>query len=1081
MMLLEPQSSDRFIIRSLWFPADAGRPGGPPQLAGPTRRRVHRERAAQWTGWTRARAAATAATGVSSPMSSGACLWALLLLAAALPSRANYKTLLTRYTADPSPLVVGDRLYIYATHDQDDAHSFSMVDYNVFSTADGVNWRDDGIAFSPVHNTTWATNAWAQQTIWHEPLQKFLMYFPGGTPGSQGGVVGVAAATDPRGPFVDYAMGPIAQGEDPTVLVDDDGRAILCTSYGQPGGNVPWCGVLNADMKSLAKNQTAVHIEGLEPGQFFEAPWLFKRQGTYYLSFMTSHDCPCGGPFGYGIGYATNNSTDPLGNYTYRGPLMWPNPKNCAAVSSNATLNSQQCANSAHPSPGGNAHHGFALDWPKGSNQHWIAYHTRNLVVEKGEVSFSQRNVGLDRMYFAEEQKPDDESKAGAGDNPTQQPPGAAIYPVTSTPDWVQQQQFVDPYTVQPAVTMAAADDANGSSLFFSSEPAATTDPAGGQWRTLTNISANDTIRVNGVGLDIFTSQDFGWADKNITARLSCNQDVTVEVRMAAGKGTPRWGDWAAEPMWPTPGQPAMSAVLNEVPHAQINVSASSSGRFSNVSAMLRPGSKPYGVSHQVGGCEEGCPPSTLDLLLTFRSASYAPLGPPPPPLKYFTCFGLGIESCDPRKNQNMTLCFCMKPVGDHGCDPKYPPVVPGPGGHGCFPSDTCGGVCPKGSSNSPAQQQQQRLQMLPPPSALTCSMSSWVFEGPPPPLTPAVAAAAAAPPTAAAAVATSAAAGAVAVAAALSETPDPVATMVALRSRTTGKYVAAMTENRQGDGEVTAGWCHISIEAAWALSETKDGSYNFNAVFNTGALARCDQSSNQECSSGTQGGVGIRYIEGGGSSPGSKAADWRMIGTPDGGVILQAAEAALSWPPTKLLLAPTGLTPTTYDGQLLYTGDHHQIASTNNVSHSCAAVLQDKCLPWLGEPTVTCAKHCSMGGPAGHGEKKKDKPGCKVNPGLPKPYRQICDAATTPTACARFNATCHWVEPPPLSPPPGCTAGEVQEWCDGDGQAAVFDLCKLTVVGQTLIDCGGCRPCCGEKGPPGDCNADQDCPLGAQ
>jgi hypothetical protein len=33
----------------------------------------------------------------------------------------------------------------------------------VFSTVDGVNWRDDGIAFSPTHNTTWAHNAWAQQ------------------------------------------------------------------------------------------------------------------------------------------------------------------------------------------------------------------------------------------------------------------------------------------------------------------------------------------------------------------------------------------------------------------------------------------------------------------------------------------------------------------------------------------------------------------------------------------------------------------------------------------------------------------------------------------------------------------------------------------------------------------------------------------------------------------------------------------------------------------------------------------------------------------------------------------------------
>ena len=124
-----------------------------------------------------------------------------LLLGAA---RADYKTLLTRYSANPAPLVVGDRLFIHATHDA--ATPSSASDYTVFSTADGANWRDDGIAFSPVHNTTWATGAGAQQTIWHERLNRFLLYFSGAAaPGSRQNVVGVASATDPRGPFADYA------------------------------------------------------------------------------------------------------------------------------------------------------------------------------------------------------------------------------------------------------------------------------------------------------------------------------------------------------------------------------------------------------------------------------------------------------------------------------------------------------------------------------------------------------------------------------------------------------------------------------------------------------------------------------------------------------------------------------------------------------------------------------------------------------------------------------------------------------------------------------------------------------------
>ena len=219
----------------------------------------------------------------------------LLLLPAA---RGDFYTLTTRFSADPSPLVWGDRLYVYATHDEDHATSFAMKDYNVFSTADAVNWRDDGIAFSPVYNTTWALNAWAQQVVWHAPLGRFLMYFPGmGDPS-----VGVAEATDPRGPFTDYAGKAIAPGEDPTVLIDDDGAPILCTSVSEPY-NMPSCGVLAPDMKSWARNQSQLVINGLQPGQYFEAPWLHKLRGVYFLSFMEDYGfgASAGAPFGWSL------------------------------------------------------------------------------------------------------------------------------------------------------------------------------------------------------------------------------------------------------------------------------------------------------------------------------------------------------------------------------------------------------------------------------------------------------------------------------------------------------------------------------------------------------------------------------------------------------------------------------------------------------------------------------------------------------------------------------------------------------------------------------------------------------------
>ena len=956
-------------------------------------------------------------------------LLAPLLLGAA---RADYKTLLTRYSADPAPLVVGDRLFIHATHD--DAAPSSPSDYTVFSTADGANWRDDGIAFSPVHNTTWATGAGAQQTIWHEGLNRFLLYFSGAAPGSRQNVVGVASATDPRGPFADYAGEAFAQGEDPTVFVEGGpgGRGYICTVYGQPDGNVPWCAPLNADMKSLARNQSRVVIEGLPPRQFFGAPSLFKLNSTYYLSFETAHDCPCGGPFGYGIGYATNTGADPLGNYTYRGPLMWPNPANCA---------SQVCANTAQPSPGGNAHAGIALDWPQGSGQHWVAYHTRRLAAEKGAAGRGlPRNVALDRMYFGKD---------------------GEILPVTSTPDWVRQQAFVDPYAIQPAAAMATANDANGSSVFLTTEPGRV-DPAGGQWRVLTNITANDTIRIKGLNLGIFESTSDAWSTRALTARLSCTKPAVVEVAVAAGTGTKSWPG-----IWPPPGQPPLSDVLTEVPHARINVTA---GSFTNVTAPLVPGTKGWGVSHQVGACggPEGCPPSSIDLVLTFRAPTYV-RPKPVKPKQYYTCFGLGIPDCTkPGESDccstqnitgNMTLCFCMKTF-EHACDPRYPPVKPSAGGHGCFDTPMCGGMCPKGATDlwSAAGRELMRQQEAAEAAAdaeaegFECSMSSWGFstDAPPPPI-PVV------PPK-----------------------PDPVATAIALKSRATGKYVAAMTANRQGVGEVTASWCHISIEAVVTLSDNEDGSYNLHQVGNDGVLAHCGGGGggpDDNCDTDTESGVGV-------GNAGSPSAPWRILGTPDGGYAFMAADASPAWPATGLLLAPTGQQQTTYDGQLLWSGGMGALTAPNgsNVSAGCAAVLESKCLPWRGVDTYTCAKHCSThpnsAEPRGTGGATAAW-GCHVKPGFPKDYEKVCESKLSARACAVLNATCDWHAPPPLPPaPPGCTASEVEGWCAGS-QPAVFDVCKITVVGQTVIDCGGCHPCCGTNGRPGDCSRDPDCELG--
>ena len=53
------------------------------------------------------------------------------------------------YTADPAPMVLGDTLYLYTTHDEDVLinNFYTMYDWRCFSTKDMVNWTDHGVVF----------------------------------------------------------------------------------------------------------------------------------------------------------------------------------------------------------------------------------------------------------------------------------------------------------------------------------------------------------------------------------------------------------------------------------------------------------------------------------------------------------------------------------------------------------------------------------------------------------------------------------------------------------------------------------------------------------------------------------------------------------------------------------------------------------------------------------------------------------------------------------------------------------------------------------------------------------------------
>jgi hypothetical protein len=50
----------------------------------------------------------------------------------------------TKYTADPAPMVYNDTVYLYTSHDEDDAHGFKMFNWLLYSSTDMVNWTDHG-------------------------------------------------------------------------------------------------------------------------------------------------------------------------------------------------------------------------------------------------------------------------------------------------------------------------------------------------------------------------------------------------------------------------------------------------------------------------------------------------------------------------------------------------------------------------------------------------------------------------------------------------------------------------------------------------------------------------------------------------------------------------------------------------------------------------------------------------------------------------------------------------------------------------------------------------------------------------
>jgi arabinoxylan arabinofuranohydrolase len=235
--------------------------------------------------------------------------------------RADNPIIQTKYTADPAPMVYQDTVYLYTTHDEDDATGFKMFNWMCYSSTDMVNWTDHGIiggVAEPYKTFKWADghDAWAPQCITRNG--KFYLYCPFPYRGQMS--IGVAVSDSPFGPFVDPLGKPLISRSnpgdyDPTIFIDDDGQAYLYW-----GGNGPCYYVkLNEDMISTSGDMQKASIDftGTPPeASYTEGPWLWKKNNRYYLAWA-SRCCP------EGIGYAM--SDNPAGPWKCNGTIMDPN------------------------------------------------------------------------------------------------------------------------------------------------------------------------------------------------------------------------------------------------------------------------------------------------------------------------------------------------------------------------------------------------------------------------------------------------------------------------------------------------------------------------------------------------------------------------------------------------------------------------------------------------------------------------------------------------------------------------------------------------------------------------------------
>lgn len=328
-------------------------------------------------------------------------LFSILLICSCIPKTKQVETtvcsgnpIFPGWYADPEGIIFDDEYWIYPTYSEhfqteDVSTIFSeeqiaarknainpryliQTFFNAFSSKDLINWTKHSHVLD-VKDVKWASFAlWAPSII--KANNKYYLFFGANDIQSDNetGGIGVAVSDKPEGPFTDALGKPLidkfhngAQPIDQFIFHDDDGQYYLYY------GGWQHCNVVKMtdDLLSIKPFDDGETFKEITPKNYVEGPFVFKRDGKYYMMWSE------GGWTGpnYSVAYAIADS--PTGPFNRIGKILQQDPKVAT----------------------GAGHHSV-IKIPN-EDSWYIVYHRRPL----GDTDGNHREVCIDRMYFDEQ------------------------------------------------------------------------------------------------------------------------------------------------------------------------------------------------------------------------------------------------------------------------------------------------------------------------------------------------------------------------------------------------------------------------------------------------------------------------------------------------------------------------------------------------------------------------------------------------------------------------------------------------------------------------------------------------------